>query len=315
MRPTGVASRVGQEVEIEGRRVRLSNLDKALYPSGFTKGQVIDYYVRVSDYLLPHIKDRPITMRRCPEGIRSPCFYEKNAPAHTPAWIRTFEVPRRSGKADIRYVIIDSLASLVWSANLANLEIHPFLHRVPKIDQPTSVVFDLDPGEGADVLDCGKVSFLLKDALGHVGLECFPKASGSKGLQVYAPLNTPVTYERTRPFARGVAEALERAYPDLAIAEMAKARRGGKVFIDWSQNSDFKTTVSVYSLRAKSDQPYCSMPVTWDELRRAMRKKDRSALFFDPETALKRVAKTGDLFEPLLKMKQKLPRSLNVSAA
>src|SRR5262249_19550418 len=154
--------------------------------------------------------------------------------------------------------------------------------------QPTSVVFDLDPGEGVDVLDCVGMAFLLKDALGRAGLECFAKVSGSKGMQVYAPLNTPVTYERTRSFAQGLAETLQRAHPDLAIAEMAKARRGGKVFIDWSQNSDFKTTVSVYSLRAKNDQPYCSMPVTWEELRRAMRKKDRGALYFDPESAIAR---------------------------
>jgi bifunctional non-homologous end joining protein LigD len=310
-----MASRGAQEVEIEGRRVRISNLDKVLYPSGFTKGEVIDYYVRVADYLLPHIKDRPITLRRCPEGIRSPCFYEKNAPSHTPAWIRTFEVPRRSGDKAIRYVILDSLAALVWSANLANLEIHPFLHRVPKIGQPTSVVFDLDPGEGVDVLDCAEMAFLLKDALARAGLECFAKVSGSKGMQVYAPLNTPVTYERTRSFAQGLAETLQRAHPDLAIAEMAKARRGGKVFIDWSQNSDFKTTVSVYSLRAKNDQPHCSMPVTWEELRRAMRKKDRGALYFDPESAIARLAAKGDLFAPMLKMKQRLPRSTAESAA
>jgi bifunctional non-homologous end joining protein LigD len=310
-----MASRAGHELEIDGRPVRITNPDKVLYPSGFTKGQVIDYYVRVSDYLLPHLKDRPITMKRYPNGVRAPHFYEKDAPSHTPSWIRTFEVPRRSGEASIRYVLLDSLAALVWSANLANLEIHPFLHRVPHIDRPTAVVFDLDPGEGANLLDCAKVSFLLKDALEQSGLESFAKVSGSKGLQIYAPLNTAVTYDRTRPFARGLAESLERENPELVIATMAKARRVHKVFIDWSQNSDFKTTVSVYSLRAKREQPYVSMPVKWEELERALRQKNVDALSFEPEAALQRLKKVGDLFEPVLKKKQKLPAAPKASAA
>jgi bifunctional non-homologous end joining protein LigD len=310
-----VASRVTHELEVDGRLVRVSNPDKVLYPSGFTKGQVIDYYIRASSHLLPHLKDRPITLKRYPNGVRAPHFYEKDAPSYTPSWIRTFDVPRRSGEAVIRYVIIDDLPALVWSANLANLEMHPFLHRVPKIDRPTSLVFDLDPGEGANVLDCAKVSFLLKDALERGGLESFVKVSGSKGLQVYVPLNTPLTYAQTQPFARALAEALERLHPDLVVAEMAKARRTRKVFIDWSQNSDFKTTVAVYSLRAKRDQPYCSMPVAWEELRRAARRGNPAALDFDPEAALKRMAKGGDPFEPVLGMKQKLPRAVRASAA
>jgi bifunctional non-homologous end joining protein LigD len=315
MPPQGVASRVGHELEVEGRPVRITNPDKVLFPSGFTKGQVIDYYIRVSEYLLPHLKDRPITMKRYPDGVRSPHFYAKNAPPHTPSWIRTFPVPRRSGDKTIHYVILDSLPALVWSANLANLELHPFLHCVPHISRPAAVVFDLDPGEGADVLDCAKVSFLLKDALEKNGLECFAKVSGSKGIQLYVPLNTSVTYERTGPFARALAERLEREHPDLVVAEMKKAQRTNKVFIDWSQNSDFKTTVAVYSMRAKRDQPYCSMPVTWEELKRAMRRRDADALYFDPEKAIKRLEKTGDLFAPVLKKKQKLPGSPKASAA
>jgi bifunctional non-homologous end joining protein LigD len=315
VRPIGVASRVAQQLEVEGRLVRISNPDKVLYPSGFTKGQAIDYYIRVSDYLLPYLKDRPITMKRYPNGVRAPHFYEKDAPSHTPSWVRTFDVPRRGREAVIHYVIVDGLATLVWSANLANLELHPFLHCVPHIDRPTAMVFDLDPGEGANVLDCAKVSSLFKDALEQAGLECWAKVSGSKGLQVYVPLNTPVTYEQTRGFARALAESLERGHPDLVVAEMAKARRTDKVFIDWSQNSDFKTTVSVYSLRAKRDQPYVSMPVSWEELRRAIRKRSAEALDFDPETALKRLAKHGDLFEPVLKKRQKLPGARKKSAA
>jgi bifunctional non-homologous end joining protein LigD len=310
-----MASRVAHELEVEGQPVRISNPDKAMYPSGFTKGQVMDYYIRISDYLVPHLADRPITMKRYPNGVRAPHFYTKDAPEHTPTWVRTFDVPRREGGKPIRYVVVDGLPALVWSANLANLEMHPFLHRVPKIDQPTALVFDLDPGEGANVLDCAKVSFLLKESLEEAGLECFAKVSGSKGMQIYAPLNTPVTYERTQRFARATAEALEKAHPDLVVSEMAKARRSDKVFIDWSQNSDFKTTVAVYSLRAKRDEPYVSLPVSWEELRRAMRRGNEGALDFDPEKALARAAKEGDLFAPLLKKKQKLPGSRKESAA
>jgi bifunctional non-homologous end joining protein LigD len=302
-----VASRSANQLDVEGRSVPITNPDKALYPSGFTKGQVIDYYIRASACLLPHLADRPITMKRYPDGVRAPHFSAKDAPPHTPSWIRTFDVARRGGGRPIRYVILDTLPALVWSANLANLELHPFLHRVPRIDRPTALVFDLDPGEGANVLDCARVSMLLKDALGESGIECWARVSGSKGLQVYAPLNTPVTYDATREFAHSLAESLERGHPDLVVSDMAKARRGGKVFIDWSQNSDFKTTVAVYSLRAKRDQPYVSMPVSWDELQRAIRRHDADALSFDPETVLAHMARDGDSFEPVLTRKQKLP--------
>lgn len=301
-----MAARKKHEIDIEGRRVVLTNPDKILFPSGFTKGQVIDFYIRVSDYLLPHIQGRPITLKRYPNGIQAPHFYEKDAPSYTPEWVRTFDVPRRE-KGLIHYVVIDDLPSLVWAANTANLEIHPFLHRVPEIDRPTAVVFDLDPGEGADLLSCAKVAFLLKDALAEAGLESWPKVSGSKGMQLYAPLNTPVTYSETQSFARGMAESPETAHPDLVISAMAKAKRTNKVFIDWSQNSDFKTTVAVYSLRAKRSEPYVSMPVTWDELQSGMRRKDTGGLNFAPDGALRRLEKVGDLFQPVLRKRQKLP--------
>jgi bifunctional non-homologous end joining protein LigD len=298
-----------QFLDVAGRQVAVTNLEKPLYPSGLTKGQVIQYYIRVSDYLLPHIAGRPLTLKRYPNGVRGKHFYEKNAPAHKPDWIRTFPVPRRGGAAndDIHYVLIDDLPGLVWSANLANLEIHPFLSIAPHTERPTPLVFDLDPGEGADIFDCAEVAFLLKDALGGAGLESFPKVSGSKGIQVYAPLNTPVDYEATQGYARALAESLERAHPGEVISVMAKSARVGKVFIDWSQNSDFKTTVAVYSLRAKSDAPYVSMPFSWEELRRALRKRERSALYFEPEAALRRVEKVGDRFAPVLSLRQKLP--------
>jgi bifunctional non-homologous end joining protein LigD len=292
-----------QTMAVEGQPVAVSNLDKVLYPAtGFTKAHVIDYYVRVAPFLLPHLKDRPVTLKRYPSGVGGPHFYEKNAPKFTPNWVATFPVPRRSGESDIRYVLINDLRTLVWSANLANLELHPFLHRVPEINRPTMVVFDLDPGEGVDLRQCGEVALLLKSELERLGLQSFLKVSGSKGMQVYVPLNRPVTYEATRPFAQSMAALLEEKHPDRVISEMSKSVRAGKVFIDWSQNADFKTTVSVYSLRATRERPFVSMPVTWDEA------KKPGSLEFDPEAALKRLEKTGDLFAPLLKLKQTLPR-------
>ncbi len=294
-------------LNVEGRSVPVSNLEKKLYPSGFNKAQVIDFYIRIAPWLLPHLKDRPVTLKRFPDGVRGEFFYEKDAPAYTPEWVQTFPVPRRAGGDDIRYILVNDLATLVWCANLACLELHPFLHRAPAIDTPTYVVFDLDPGPGADVLTCAEVAFLLHNVLARHELECFPKVSGSKGIQVYVPLNTPVTYNQTQPFARGIAEALAREHPHLVVAEMAKALRRKKVFIDWSQNSDFKTTVSVYSLRAKRDEPFVSMPVRWEELRAALDNRDAARLYFDPEAALERVAKLGDLFAPIMSLKQSLP--------
>jgi bifunctional non-homologous end joining protein LigD len=299
--------RIRHELEIEGRLVSVSSLDKRMYPSGFTKGQAIDYYVRVSDYLLPHLKGRPITLKRYPNGTTGKHFYEKDAPAYTPDWVERFPVPRRSGEAEICYVMIDDVASLMWSVNIANLEMHPFLHRAPEIQVPTAMVFDLDPGEGASILECAEVAFLLKKVLEETGLRSWAKVSGSKGLQVYVPLNTPITYAETQPFARGLAELLEGQHPKLVVSAMAKARRRDKVFIDWSQNADFKTTVAPYSLRAKQQQPYVSMPVTWVELRAAVKKRDAAALYFTPEQALERVRKVGDRFAPVLSRQQKLP--------
>jgi len=302
-----LASPKKQDVEIEGRKITVSNLEKVLYPVGFTKGQVIDYYIRVSRFILPHLKDRPVTLKRYPDGINGQHFYEKDAPKFTPAWVKSFPVPRRGGGTDIRYILINDLPTLVWCANLANLEVHPFLHRVPAIDSPTQIVFDLDPGEGVDVIACAEVAFLLKDALERMKLKSFAKVSGSKGIQLSIPLNTPVTYDTTQPFAKGLADRIAQEHPALVVAEMTKSVRAGKVFIDWSQNSDFKTTISVYSLRASSDRPYVSMAVEWDELGKALKRGDKDRLYYEPEAALKRLEKTGDLFAPVLKLKQKLP--------
>jgi bifunctional non-homologous end joining protein LigD len=293
---------------VDGREIPLTNLEKVLYPgNGWTKAQIIDYYIQVAPYLLPHLKDRPVTLKRYPDGVAGEFFYEKDAPGFTPEWVKTFPVPRRAGGPDIQYILINDLPTLVWCANAASLELHPFLHRVPEISKPTSLVFDFDPGEGADVLACARVAFLLKDALSRLGLETFVKVSGSKGIQVYAPLNSAVTYDQTQPFARSLAEFFAQEHPAQIVAEMAKSERHGKVFVDWSQNSDFKTTVGVYSLRAKLHHPFVSCPVTWDELKTAVQKRKPGLLFFNPETTLKRLDSLGDLFAPVLTLQQSLP--------
>ena len=291
-----------QTVTVGDRVLKLTNLEKVLYPAaGFTKAQVIDFYIRVSPWLLPHLKDRPITMKRYPDGVDKPHFYEKDAPRFTPEWVQTFHVPRREGGKPIRYILINDLPALVWAANLANIELHPFLHRAPQIHRPTEVVFDLDPGEGAGTAECAEVALLLKRIFDELKLKAFPKMSGSKGIQLYVPLNTSVTYEQTQAFAHTIAGAMARAHPKMIVAEMARNLREGKVFIDWSQNSDFKTTAGVYSLRAKRADPFVSMPVTWEELAKS---KD---LQWRPHDALERLEKTGDLFAPVLKLKQQLP--------
>jgi bifunctional non-homologous end joining protein LigD len=297
-----------QHLEIGGRQVPVTNLDKVLYPeTHFTKAQVIDYYIRVSEYLLRHFKNRPVTLKRYPSGIHGQFFYEKDEPSFAPEWIETFPVPRRAGGPDICYILINDLATLVWCANAASLELHPFLHCVPHIDQPTSVVFDLDPGEGADLVTCIQVAFILRDVLTGLGLQSWPKVSGSKGIQVYVPLNSGATYAMTQPFAKGLAELLGKQYPDLIVAEMAKVKRAKKVFVDWSQNSDFKTTVGVYSLRAKRERPFVSLPVRWEDLNTVQRTRKTEPLYYEPDAALERLAELGDLFAPVLTVKQTLP--------
>ena len=312
-RHTEIVATNKEYLKVEGRQIAVSNLDKVFYPGGrFTKAQVIDYYVRIADYLLPHLKNRPVTLKRFPNGVFGEFFYEKDAPAFTPAWVKTFPVPRRERTGeDIRYVLINDLSTLVWLANLANLEIHPFLHQAPKIDRPTSIVFDCDPGAGADLLSCARVALMLRELLAELDLDCWPKVSGSKGLQVYVPLNTPVNYETTQGLAKAIAEVLAQREPELIVADMSKALRRQRVFIDWSQNAHFKTTVGVYSLRAKSHKPLVSLPVRWRELEAALSANDASPLYFSPEAALLRANKLGDLFKPVLSRKQRLPREFN----
>jgi bifunctional non-homologous end joining protein LigD len=294
------------KLNIHGRVVEVSNLDKIFYPkTGFTKGQVIDYYINISPYLLPHLKGRPVTLKRYPNGVEGFFFYEKQIPASHPEWVKTTNVKRKDG-SEINYCVFDSLPVLVWAANLADLELHTFLHRAPAIETPTMVAFDLDPGASADIVLCCQVGLWLKALFSKLKLECFAKTSGSKGLQVYVPLNTRVTYENTKAFAHAVAETLEREFPETVVSKMQKHLRGGKVLVDWSQNDPHKTTVCVYSLRAK-EHPTVSTPVTWDEVATTLKKKNAKLLTFEVDEVLKRVKKQGDLFASVLKLKQKLP--------
>jgi bifunctional non-homologous end joining protein LigD len=298
-----------ETLTIGKRRIDLSNLDKLLYPGKkFTKAKVIDYYIRIAPYLLPHLKNRPVTLKRYPEGVFGEFFYEKDAPAFTPPWVKTFPVPRRERRGEtIRYILINDVATLVWLANLANLEIHPFLHRVPRLNRPAALVFDCDPGAGADILSCARVALILRDVLQELRLDSYAKVSGSKGLQIYVPLNSAVNYEQTSLVGKAIAELLEQREPSLIVSQMPKHLRTKKVFIDWRQNSEFKTTVGVYSLRAKTHRPYVSVPVEWHELAEALKKQNAKRLFFGPEEAIARAGQLGDLFEPVLQQVQKLP--------
>jgi len=293
------------EFELEGRQVRVSNLGKVLYPkAGFTKAHVIDYYVRVADALLPHLRNRPLTLKRYPNGVDHPHFYEKNAPSHRPEWVRT--APIRAGSKTIDFVLCDDLPTLVWLANLADLELHESLSRADAIERPTALAFDLDPGPPATIVECCRVGLLLEGMFRGLGLQSFPKTSGSKGLQVYVPLNTDVTYDVTKPFAKAVAELLEREEPRLVVSRQTKALRKGKVLVDWSQNDEHKTTVNVYSLRAR-EWPTVSTPLTWDEVRAGLESGDPERLVFDADAVRARVDEQGDLFGPVVSLVQELP--------
>ncbi|MFL5371200.1 MAG: non-homologous end-joining DNA ligase [Myxococcales bacterium] len=304
-----MASPSGSEVAIGNKRLKLTNLDKVLYPkAGFTKAQVIDYYLRIAKVLLPHLRDRPLTLKRYPNGVDQPYFYEKRCPSHRPSWVRTADVYSERNEGVVPYCLVNDVATLVWAANLADLELHVPLAKAKAMDRPTQMVFDLDPGAPANLVQCCEVGLLLRGLFDSLGLETFAKTSGSKGLQIYVPLNQPkLTYDDTKPFARAVAELLEREKPALVVSNMKKSLREGKVPVDWSQNDPHKTTVCVYSLRAK-ETPTVSTPVTWDEVATCARKRDPASLSYDSAAALSRVEAKGDLFERLLSLKQSLPR-------
>ena len=300
------------ELVVEDRKIPVSNLDKVLYPkAGFTKGQVIDYYIRVAPVLLPHLKDRPLTMKRYPDGVEGEFFYEKNCPSHRPKWVKTAKVWSEGNNRMMNYCLAQDLPTLVWAANLADLELHTSLSRKNSIKRPTIMVFDLDPGAPADIVQCCQVGLWLRDLLAGMKLKSFAKTSGSKGLQVYVPLNTAVTYDRTKDLSRSLAQHLEHQHADLVTSNMSKAVRKGKVFVDWSQNDEHKTTICVYSLRAR-EEPTVSTPVTWDEVENCLKKKKADLLRFRSDKVLIRVDKLGDVFEPVEKLKQKLPKKWNV---
>lgn len=294
-------------VDIQGKRLKLSNLEKVLYPAaGFTKGQVIDYFVRISPVLLPHLKGRPLTLKRYPNGVNGMFFYEKNCPEHRPDWVQVAPVWSAGNNKWMNYCLAQDLPTLVWAANLADLELHTSLSLGKDVLRPTFIVFDLDPGEPANMVQCCQVGLWVRAVFSQLGMESFAKTSGSKGLQIYVPLNTPVTYDDTKPFAHELARLLERQHRELIVSDMKKALRVGKILVDWSQNDDHKTTICVYSLRAK-ERPTVSTPVTWEEVENCLAKKDPGLLVFDSVQVLERVQQHGDLFEPVLKLKQKLP--------
>jgi bifunctional non-homologous end joining protein LigD len=304
---------VSPAVEVDGRQLSLTNLDKVMYPAtGFTKGQVIDYYARIAPVMLPHLKGRPITLKRYPNGVDGQFFYEKNCPKHRPEWMRTLTIAAKgwNSKAPkgttIDYCLIDEPAALVWTAQMAALELHPGLATEEDLSQPSWVVFDLDPGPPADVVDCAQVAVWIREVFEQLGLECVIKTSGSKGLQLYLPLHTAVTFEDTSGFAQAVAQLLEKQHPKQVVSVQTKEKRKGKVLVDWYQNADFKTTVAVYSLRAR-ERPTVSTPVAWDEVEAALEAKDASLLVFEADEVLARVEQHGDLFAPLLEVKQDLP--------
>jgi bifunctional non-homologous end joining protein LigD len=294
-------------IEVEGRQIKLSNLEKVLYPkAGFTKGQVIDYYVRIAPVLLPHLADRALTLKRYPNGVDGMFFYEKNCPSYRPPWMKTARVWSEGNNRFMDYCVVADLPTLVWLGNLADLELHTSLSRAPETNRPTVIAFDLDPGAPATIVQCCQVGLWVREIFEQFGLHAFAKTSGSKGLQIYVPLNTSVTYEETKPFAKAIARLLEERHSGKVVSDMKKALRVNKVFVDWSQNDNYKTTVNVYSLRAK-DQPTVSTPVSWDEVENCLKKGDPELLVFTSEQVLQRVKEFGDLFDPVLKLKQKLP--------
>jgi bifunctional non-homologous end joining protein LigD len=288
-------------LSLVGKKPKFTNLDKPLYPGGFTKGQVIDYYTRIAPCMLPHLRGRATTLKRYPDGVEGEVFFEKRCPSHRPEWVETAEVEHSSGKR-VNYCVINDLPTLLWTANLAALELHVPLALAADSTIATSMVFDLDPGAPAGLEDCARVGLRLRDMLKNLGLESVAKLSGGKGVHMYVPLNSPgITFEQTKHFSRAIATLMQRDDPTRITASMSKSLRGGRVFIDWSQNDQQKTTACVYTMRGTA-QPRVSMPVTWGEL-----EKPKKLPVPSPETAIKRCGQLGDLFRPLLELVQALP--------
>lgn len=291
-------------VSVDGHELSLSNLDKVLWPAaGTTKGEAIDYYARVADTLIPHLAGRPLTLVRFPDGVDAERFYEKRAPRGAPEWVKTARVGMdRAGEID--FVVCEDRPTLIWLAQLAALELHPSLSLAAAMECPTALAFDLDPGPPAGIRECCAVALRVRQLFGGLGLQSFAKTSGSKGVQVYVPLNSEITYDTAKPFAHAVAQALEQAEPELVVSRMTKKLRVGKVLVDWSQNTRSKTTIAAYSLRAR-ERPTVSTPITWGEVEAGAAGKDE--LRFDAPDVLERIAQHGDLFAPVLELRQQLP--------
>ncbi|MFZ2951077.1 MAG: non-homologous end-joining DNA ligase [Desulfuromonadaceae bacterium] len=296
----------GKVIEIAGKRFAMSNLEKELYPShGFTKGQVLEYYRRIAGFILPHLKDRALTMKRYPDGVEKDFFFEKRCPPHHPDWVKTAEVFHKDERMTV--CLANDPETLLWVENLASLELHVPLARTTYPETPDAMVFDLDPGEPADILDCAKVALILRELLSRLGLAGYPKTSGQKGLHVFVPLNyREATFEDTKVFSKAVAIIMQKNYPELVTAKMAKDQRKGKVFINWSQNDSSKTMICVYSLRAR-EKPFVSCPLEWGELERLAVRGDPERVHVIHSEAVSRVEKKGDLFREVLVKVQKLP--------
>ena len=294
-------------VELAGRRLSLSNLEKDLYPAyGFTKAYILDYYLRMADFILPHLKDRALTLKRYPEGVDKEYFYEKRCPVHRPTWVKTAEIIK-DDEERITYCTVNDLETLIWIENLASIELHVPLGRAASPETADSMVFDLDPGDWANILDCAHVALILRGLLSRMQLICYVKTSGKKGLHLYVPLNRKeTTFDDTKAFSKAVAEIMQKNYPDLVTSKMAKEYRTGKVFINWSQNDSSKTMICVYSLRAR-EKPYVSFPLEWKELESLAAQNDPEKLQVIHSEALSRIEGKGDLFREVLTKKQKLP--------
>jgi bifunctional non-homologous end joining protein LigD len=303
MTPPGAVTRGAKanRVEVGGHQLEVSNLDKVLWPAtGTTKGEMLSYYARIAAVLVPHLAGRAITLKRFPDGVDGVSFFEKNCPSYKPSWIHTVKM------GDVNYCLVEEPAAVVWLANLAAIELHPTLGAKPDLSSPTTVVFDLDPGPPADVITCARVALLIRDLLAQLHLKSWAKTSGSKGLQLYVPLNSGATYDRSAPFAKAVAQLLEKRHPDLVVSYQQRAARERRVLIDWSQNTESKTTIGVYSLRARPE-PTVSTPVTWDELDDALSAAEPGRLSFEWKEVLDRVERHGDLMAEVLTLEQELP--------
>lgn len=294
-------------IDLAGKRLSLSNLEKDLYPSyGFTKAHILEYYRRIAKFILPHLKDRALTLKRYPEGVEKDFFFEKRCPSYRPEWVKTADVRPDDGER-MTVCMVNDLETLMWVENLASLELHVPLARTGSPETPDSMVFDLDPGDQANILDCARVALILRDLLSRLRLTSYVKTSGKKGLHVYVPLNRKeTTFEDTKKFSKSVAGIMQKNYPDLVTAKMAKEYRRAKVFINWSQNDSSKTMICVYSLRAR-EKPIVSFPLAWKELENLAGQRDPEKLQVMHSEAVRRTGKKGDLFREMLVKKQKLP--------